>query len=464
MSRSLPPLRTLGLLLLTLLPAVGMAQGENESAVAADECLTEPVFGERLCYTEANRGAGEAVVLIHGVNGSVETDWPAIIPALAEDFHVLALDLPGFGNSGKGNHDYSPTNYADVVEFLIRERLGDKPYHVVGHSMGSAVTLRLAGRQPEGLRRIVLASTAGVLHPLALSKHQAGSWLGRLTDSRDARRFAESMTGKVLEELDRLPFSPPALATDQPGRSTMLRGEPSAISAMALSEEDFSNAIATIQRPALVLIGTDDRAVPRRTSQLLAGRLARAHLRLIPGAGHAVQREATDRFLTQVRRHLRGSASQEGEEAGPPPAAEAGELADAPVGKCRNESGRTFSGDYRRITLHQCEDVTITGARLGGLHLYESTVEVRDSRVDSADTAMTAIGSEVVATGTDIRGAIALRTDRSRLDLAGVHLFGERSAIQSRQTSHFLFSVSRLESPAYHGFIHGSRRLSEEDL
>lgn len=454
------PLRILALLALFSSPAIGLA--DEATGIVADECLQEPVFDDRLCYTEANRQAPVAVVLIHGVNGSVETDWQETLPALAEDFHVLALDLPGFGRSGKGNHDYSPSNYADVVEFLIRERLGDKPYHVVGHSMGSAVTVRLAGRHPERLRRIVLASTAGILHPLALSKHQAGSLMGQVTNSPDARRFAESMAGKVLEELDQLPFGPAKLATDNPGRSLVLRGNPAAIAALALSEEDFSNAIAAIDNPALVLIGANDRAVPERTSRILAGRLSRARFHIIPDAGHVVQRDQTARFLMHVHRHLHGSATGSGEEAGPPPLPARGELDAAPIGKCRNESGRTFTGDYRRITIHQCDDVTITGARMKGLHLYESTVEMNRSRIDTTDSALTAIGSEVVVTGSDLRGNVAIRADRSRLDLGGVHLTGEQAAVQGQGTSHFLFSVSRVESPFHYGFIHGTRRLSQD--
>ena len=106
-----------------------------------EECIEDPIFDGKVCTVQANREAKIGVILIHGLGGSVD-DWKNVIPALAKDFHVLAFDLPGFGKSDKGSQEYSPTRYARLAHFLADRYFTNKPYHVVGHSMGGQITLR----------------------------------------------------------------------------------------------------------------------------------------------------------------------------------------------------------------------------------------------------------------------------------------------------------------------------------
>jgi pimeloyl-ACP methyl ester carboxylesterase len=94
------------------------------------------------------RGSGHtAVVLIHGFGASVYT-WKAVIPALAERYRVVALDLKGFGASAKPDDGrYSVFDQAEVVDALIGH-LGIQNVILGGHSMGGTIAMVLASGSP----------------------------------------------------------------------------------------------------------------------------------------------------------------------------------------------------------------------------------------------------------------------------------------------------------------------------
>jgi pimeloyl-ACP methyl ester carboxylesterase len=172
-----------------------------------EECIYEPVFEGKVCTLQANRDAKVGVILIHGLGGSID-DWKNTIPALAKNFHVVAFDLPGFGKSDKGSQEYSPTRYARLAHFLADRYFPDKNYNIVGHSMGGAIALRFAAQRPMRFQRLVLIDSAGILHPQVLTKFQAGSVAQSTSGIQQMRKYAETVSGAVLEQVDRLPIPP----------------------------------------------------------------------------------------------------------------------------------------------------------------------------------------------------------------------------------------------------------------
>ncbi|MFE3441423.1 alpha/beta fold hydrolase [Nocardia sp. NPDC059180] len=96
-------------------------------------------------------GSGEPLVLVHGV-GSRRQVWEPIIPALAESFEVIAVDLPGFGESEPLPHTSVATLTDALADFLAAE--GIENPHLAGNSMGGGISLELGAR---GLARAVTA-------------------------------------------------------------------------------------------------------------------------------------------------------------------------------------------------------------------------------------------------------------------------------------------------------------------
>ncbi|HEX6014911.1 MAG TPA: alpha/beta fold hydrolase, partial [Geminicoccaceae bacterium] len=127
---------------------------ESFAAAAAQASVAggpEPEYaeagGRRLRYLKLGEAAGEPVIFIHGFGGDLN-NWLFNQPALAEKRTTYALDLPGHGGSTKevGAGDVG-TMAAAVADFLAA--LGIEKAHLVGHSLGGAVSLDLALSHPE---------------------------------------------------------------------------------------------------------------------------------------------------------------------------------------------------------------------------------------------------------------------------------------------------------------------------
>src|SRR5260221_4586685 len=130
---------------------------------ASAELVPEPVFGGKVMLYRAGRREGPAVVLIHGLGPSGARIWAKVIPALARDHDIYALDLPGFGESDKGNHLYSPDNFVRVIEAVVGARVA-RPFVLIGHSMGGAVSLAYAAAYPARIDRLILLDIASDLN------------------------------------------------------------------------------------------------------------------------------------------------------------------------------------------------------------------------------------------------------------------------------------------------------------
>lgn len=445
----------LGLLALIWLPlAVG---GLNTSSGLYEECLPEPIFEGKVCTVQSNRAAKVGVILIHGLNGSVD-DWTQTLPALAEHFHVVAFDLPGFGKSDKGSQLYSPTAYARLAQFLADRYFSNKDYHIVGHSMGGAIALRFAAQRPLRFQRLVLLDAAGILHPLVISKFQAGSMVARASGVKQTRGVAERFSGKLLELADKLPIMPNDIVGSSLGRDVVLSGGPERIAALALSGEDFSFAVTTVSEPTLILWGDNDLTVPLRTGEVLAARMPQARLEIIAAAGHEPMKDQTVKVNALILDHLRAGAPVLARQFPVTPPATS--FRSERTASCTDDSDLEFSGDYRSIELRNCSNVTIRNARIGQLTLVNSRATLHDSQILGKETALLVEGSEVTMTNGDISGTTAIQTVSSRLDLAGVHLQGSAQAVKAYD-SKLIFSLSHVTSPHTTGALHDYKKIDD---
>ncbi len=131
--------------------------GQTSISIAAPESQFFDVNGVKIHYLIA--GTGEAVILIHGLDSSARINWemPGTIDALAKDHQVIALDLPGYGQSDKPIEPqaYGSQWVEDVI--LLLDHLKIKQAHIVGYSMGGMVALKLIAEHPDR----VLSGTLG---------------------------------------------------------------------------------------------------------------------------------------------------------------------------------------------------------------------------------------------------------------------------------------------------------------
>lgn len=104
------------------------------------------------------RGRGEPVILIHGLDSSLRMNWglPGIIDSIASKYQVIALDLPGYGESDKPSDPgaYGQAWGDDII--LLMDHLNCSKAHIIGYSMGGMIALKLIVQHPDRVLSSVL--------------------------------------------------------------------------------------------------------------------------------------------------------------------------------------------------------------------------------------------------------------------------------------------------------------------
>lgn len=107
-----------------------------------------------------DQGAGQVIVFIHGL-GSYAPAWQRTMEGLKSSYRCIAIDLPGYGKSSKGNYSGSMGFYAGVVKEFA-EALGLENVVLAGHSMGGQISMVAALKYPDLVRKLVLIAPAGI--------------------------------------------------------------------------------------------------------------------------------------------------------------------------------------------------------------------------------------------------------------------------------------------------------------
>jgi pimeloyl-ACP methyl ester carboxylesterase len=117
-------------------------------------------FGE-IVYVENDVKSDVTLVLVHGFGGNKDT-WNWIAPEWTDKYHIIAIDLPGHGESiSKKTLSYTITEQAERLHtFLEAKNLKD--VYMLAHSMGGAIALRFAGEHAENLKALILIDSMGL--------------------------------------------------------------------------------------------------------------------------------------------------------------------------------------------------------------------------------------------------------------------------------------------------------------
>ncbi|WP_248963682.1 alpha/beta fold hydrolase [Sphaerisporangium perillae] len=261
-------------------------------------------------------GPQEKAVLVHGLAGSA-TNWTDLMAELREEVRGYAIDLPGAGYSPEPpGGDYSIGAYAAAVTALI-EHVGG-PVHLLGNSMGGAVSVRVAATRPDLVRTLTLVSPAlpdlfpryGPARVAMSAAPRIGEWaMTRLRALPPERRIRATMemcyadTGRVhpdrledavaeLRRRDDLPYAGPALV----GSARALVNE-----YFRRGAENLWRLAAQVSAPTLVVHGRHDRLVDPRMAVRAHRTFPDVRLVLLPHAAHVAQMECP----ALVARHVR---------------------------------------------------------------------------------------------------------------------------------------------------------------
>jgi pimeloyl-ACP methyl ester carboxylesterase len=253
--------------------------------------------------------AGPAVLLVHGLGGSIE-NWSRNLGPLAAGRRVYAMDLPGFGRTDKTPLVGSLYELVDFIRDFM-DALGIEGASLIGNSLGGGLILEFAARYPERTDKVVLVGSAGlgreVLRDLRVcAVPLLGEWF-----TRPSRDTTASLWRKIVAD--------PALITDElvatsydlyrlPGaRKALLKTLRAGINILGQRKKllrELWAGMRTLPAPVLVVWGRQDRIIPLKHAEVAARLLPRAEVYVFDECGHMPQLEHPDEFNELVRRFL----------------------------------------------------------------------------------------------------------------------------------------------------------------
>jgi pimeloyl-ACP methyl ester carboxylesterase len=278
------------------------------------------LHGRDLAYRDLP-GSGDAVLLIHGIGSSLET-WADIPERLsARGSRVIAVDLPGHGESSRGPGDYSLGALASSLRDLL-DHLGLDRVHLVGHSLGGGVAMQFNYQFPDRVLSLVLESSGG-LGEEAFSGLRAASlpgseWVIRMAINERTLKGA-SWVGGQLGRVGITPhaLSPRALETvswlgEEDRRTAFLATLRSVVGPGGQSVSALDKLHLMEARRVLIVWGDRDPMIPVRHGENAHELLEGSRLVVFPGAGHEPHLHDPERFAELVAGHV-GSSPDEGD-------------------------------------------------------------------------------------------------------------------------------------------------------
>ena len=117
------------------------------------------------------KGSGELVVLLHGWGSNIKL-FANLIDLLSVKYTVIAMDMPGFGESDEPPSAWCVDDYVDFVADFLRETAAPKEVTLLGHSFGGRVIIKLHSRKdlPFRIVKTILVDSAGILPPKSNKK------------------------------------------------------------------------------------------------------------------------------------------------------------------------------------------------------------------------------------------------------------------------------------------------------
>lgn len=296
------------------------AQAQQEAAQQGATFESTSRFAEidadgrrmRLHYHLAGEGNPETVVLLHG-GGPGASSWSNFgrnIAVLADHFHIIAIDQPGYGLSDKHTEHEQYNRYSANAVLALLDHLGIRRPALVGNSLGGGTAVRLALDHPDRAGRLVLMGPGGLsVNLFAPDPTEGVKLLGRFSAAptrENLERFLRIMvynqqliTPELVEERFAVASTPEALAAARAmGKS--------------FSGPDFElgmmwREVYRLRQRVLLIWGREDRVNPLDGALVALKQIPRVQLHVFGQCGHWAQVEKFDEFNKLTIDFLGGS-------------------------------------------------------------------------------------------------------------------------------------------------------------
>ena len=239
-------------------------------------------------------GDGETLLLLHGANGNMS--WMPIFETLAEQYHVILPDHPGFGDTEAPNwmDNISDVSYfyLDVIDAMELDQ-----FHLAGHSMGGWIAAEITVRDAHRIKSLTLVSAAGI--------RVNGPPMGDL--------FAWSPEETARQVFAQQSFIDEMLA-QEPGEEQieiMLKNRQMAARlcwSPRLHNPDLKKWLHRLTLPTLILWGDSDGIFPEPYAHAYHALIPGSELEVYENCGHVPMAEARDAFLARLAAFTQGVA------------------------------------------------------------------------------------------------------------------------------------------------------------
>lgn len=235
--------------------------------------LRKTVNGIGINYEQ--KGSGELVVLLHGWGSNIKL-FANLIDLLSAKYTVVAMDMPGFGESEEPKTPWCVDDYVQfVIDFL--KDYDTKEVTLLGHSFGGRVIIKMHSREslPFKVKKVILVDSAGIMPPKSNKK----SWRTRYYKMGKAvlsTKLVQKLAPDALENFRKKMGSADYAAASPMMRQVMVK----------VVNEDLEPYLPNIKCPTLLVWGVNDTATPLSDGEKMEKLIPDAGLVRLENAGH----------------------------------------------------------------------------------------------------------------------------------------------------------------------------------
>lgn len=270
--------------------------------------IKEPVLNSEMYLEIHGNKNNETVIFVHGLGDEASSIWKDSVEKLKENYQVIIFDLPGFGNSSKDGAEYTPEKYALILDYIVSNYV-NKPFYLVGHSMGAAISLEYVTLFENKVKKLFLIDAAGILHKDAYEQFLIKKSIDKYVDPNYNVNINSKITNVVSKVTNGLSKIVPSGDLESKSIATKIKREfilqtsPTFIAATSLAEKVFSG-VYKIKIPTLILWGEKDDVAPLRTGYVLNKLIVNSQLGIIKNSKHVPILDSKEKYLSYLDKFL----------------------------------------------------------------------------------------------------------------------------------------------------------------
>lgn len=226
-----------------------------------------------------DEGKGTLILFLHGWGCNKEI-FRKEIDLLKNNYRVVSVDLPGFGESDEPNVAFCVSDYTDIIDEFINYLLRDetkKEVILVGHSYGGRIIIKLNAKENKNYKILknVLIDSAGIKEKLLVNK-KIKQTMYKIGKTLYSLPFANIIFGKTLDEYKSLHGSEDYKKASPIMRDTLVKS----------INEDLTPILKYVKAPTLLIWGENDTATPLSNAKIMEKEMEDAGLVVLKGCEH----------------------------------------------------------------------------------------------------------------------------------------------------------------------------------